>query len=57
MLEETLENNSLNESDLEDFVKLSKSLELSDNSWTIDIDKVSKETLDISAKNQTLLKK
>jgi len=47
--------NSLNESDLEDFIKLSKTQKLSDNSWAIDIDKINKETLDISVKNPNIV--
>jgi len=43
--------NSLNENDLEDFIQLSKSQKISDNSWSIDINKINKETLDLSANN------
>ena len=32
--------NSLNESDLTDFIKLAKTQKLSDNSWSIDIEKM-----------------
>ena len=35
--------NSLNENDLEDFIKLAKTQKLSDNSWSIDIDKINKD--------------
>ena len=35
--------NSLNENDLEDFIKLSKTQKLSDNSWSIDIKKLIKK--------------
>ena len=43
--------NSLNENDLEDFIKLSKEQKLSDNSWLIDIDKINKETLNLNVNN------
>jgi type I restriction enzyme M protein len=47
--------NSLNESDLEDFIKLSKSQKLSYNSWTIDIDSINKDTLDLGASNPNIV--
>ena len=43
--------NPLNENDLEDFVKLSKEQKLSDNSWSKDINKINKDTFDLSVKN------
>jgi type I restriction enzyme M protein len=43
--------NSLNESDLAEFVKLQKTKADSDNSWSIDIKDVDKETSDLSVKN------
>ena len=43
--------NPLNENDLEDFVKLSKTQKLSDNSWSIDIDKINKETFGLNVNN------
>ena len=43
--------NPLNENDLEDFVKLSKEKKLSDNSWSKDINKINKDTFDLSVKN------
>jgi type I restriction enzyme M protein len=43
--------NSLNENDLENFIKLSKTQKLSDNSWSIDIDKINKDTLSLNAHN------
>lgn len=43
--------NSLNENDLADFVKLQKTKADSENSWTVDIKNVDKNTWDLSAKN------
>ena len=43
--------NSLNENDLADFIQLAKSQKLSDNSWSIEIEKINKETLDLSVQN------
>ena len=43
--------NPLNEADLAEFVKLQKTKATSDNSWTIDIKDVNKETCDLSVKN------
>ena len=43
--------NPLNEADLAEFVKLQKTKANSDNSWTIDIKDVNKETCDLSVKN------
>ena len=47
--------NSLNENDLEDFIKLSKEQKLSDNSWLIDIDKINKETLNLNVNNPNIV--
>ena len=47
--------NSLNESDLEDFIKLAKIQELSDNSWSIDINNINKETLDLGVQNPNIV--
>ena len=47
--------NSLNENDLEDFIKLSKSQKISDNSWSIDINKINKETFDMGVKNPNIV--
>src|SRR6056300_110008 len=47
--------NSLNENDLEDFIKLSKTQKLSNNSWSIDIDKINKDTLDLSVSNPNII--
>lgn len=47
--------NSLNENDLEDFIKLSKTQKLSDNSWSIDIDKINKDTLDLGVSNPNIV--
>ncbi len=43
--------NPLNENDLEDFIKLSKKQSSTDNSWTINIDKVDTKIFDLSVKN------
>ena len=43
--------NPLNEADLAEFVKLQKTKGNSDNSWSIDIKDVNKETFDLSVKN------
>ncbi|MFH1608440.1 MAG: class I SAM-dependent DNA methyltransferase [Patescibacteria group bacterium] len=43
--------NPLNEKDLAEFVKLQKTKADSDNSWSIDIKDVNKETFDLSVKN------
>jgi type I restriction enzyme M protein len=43
--------NPLNEKDLEEFVKLQKTKTNSDNSWTVKIENVNKETYDLSVKN------
>ena len=42
---------SLNESELEDFVKLAKTQKSSNNSWAVSIDEINKETLDLGIKN------
>tara|TARA_A100001015_G_C14975179_1_gene706925 strand:- start:209 stop:1666 length:1458 start_codon:yes stop_codon:yes gene_type:complete len=47
--------NPLNENDLEDFVKLVKTQEPSKNSWTIDIDKINKKTLDLGVQNPNIV--
>ena len=47
--------NSLNENDLKDFIKLSVTKKISDNSWSIDIDKINKETFDLSAQNPNII--
>jgi type I restriction enzyme M protein len=43
--------NPLNEADLEQFVKLQKTKADSENSWTVDMKDVDKETFDLSVKN------
>lgn len=47
--------NSLNEKDLEDFIKLAKKQRLSDNSWLVDIDKINQKTLDIGVQNPNIM--
>jgi type I restriction enzyme M protein len=46
---------SLNEKDLEDFIKLANTQKLSHNSWSIDIEKINKETFDLGAKNPNII--
>jgi len=46
--------NSLNENDLEDFIKLAKAQKPSDNSWSIDLEKINKETLDMGVSNPNI---
>src|SRR5665647_2771503 len=43
--------NSLNEKDLSDFVKLQKTKEESENSWSINVKDIDQTTFDLSAKN------
>jgi len=43
--------NSLNENDLEDFIKLFKNKEETVNSWSISVDKLNLETLDLTVNN------
>ena len=43
--------------DLEDFIKLALTQKLSNNSWVIDLEKVNKETLDISVSNPNIIEK
>jgi type I restriction enzyme M protein len=43
--------NSLNESDLAEFVQLQKTFANSENSWSFDIDNIDTSTYDLSAKN------
>jgi len=43
--------NALNEKDLEEFVNFSKIKQESENSWTVKIDNINKETWDLSANN------
>ena len=49
--------NSLNESDLKDFIKLAKTRQLSDNSWYVDIDKINTDILDLSVQNPNKVEK
>tara|TARA_B100000886_G_scaffold340186_1_gene308312 strand:+ start:269 stop:1723 length:1455 start_codon:yes stop_codon:yes gene_type:complete len=46
--------NSLNETDLEDFKALQKTKSNSDNSWTVSIDDIDKETWDLSSTNPNI---
>ena len=43
--------NSLNEKDLEDFIKLAKTQKTNQDSWLISINEINKETLDLGVKN------
>ena len=47
--------NSLNENDLEDFIKLAKVQKLSDNSWFKDINKINTKTLDLGVQNPNVV--
>ncbi|WP_440929547.1 N-6 DNA methylase [Candidatus Pelagibacter sp.] len=47
--------NSLNENDLEDFIKLSKTQKISDNSWSVDINKIDTKTFDLSVNNPKII--
>ena len=49
--------NSLNENDLTDFIKLAKTRKLSDNSWTIDIEKINKDTWNLIVNNPNRVEK
>ena len=49
--------NSLNENDLEDFIELSKTQKISDNSWSININKINKDTFDMAVKNPNIIEK
>jgi len=44
-------NNSLNDADMEEFIKLHKRHEDSENSWTIDLKSLDSKTYDLSVKN------
>lgn len=43
--------NPLNEQDLAEFVKMSKTLELSDNSWLFDVADINTDTWDLTVNN------
>ena len=47
--------NPLNERDLADFVELSKSKELSDNSWLLDVENINKDTWDLTVNNPNIV--
>ena len=47
--------NSLNENDLADFIKLVNTQKLSYNSWSIDLEKINKETFDLGIKNPNII--
>jgi type I restriction enzyme M protein len=46
--------NSLNENDLAEFVNLAKTQKLSENSWSIEIEKINKDTWDLVVKNPNM---
>ena len=48
-------NSPLNENDLEDFIKLAKTRELSENSWSVDINKINKDTFELGVKNPNIV--
>ena len=43
--------NPLNENDLEDFVKIAKAQKPSNNSWSVDINEINKDTFELSVSN------
>tara|TARA_A100001015_G_scaffold309644_1_gene409474 strand:- start:2135 stop:3589 length:1455 start_codon:yes stop_codon:yes gene_type:complete len=47
--------NSLNENDLADFIKLAKNQKLSNNSWSINIEKIDKSTLNLGVQNPNIV--
>ncbi len=47
--------NLLNENDLKDFIKLSKTQNISDNSWSIDINKINKDTFELGVQNPNIV--
>ncbi|MDA8822299.1 type I restriction-modification system subunit M [Candidatus Pelagibacter bacterium] len=47
--------NSLNESDLEDFIELSKTQKISHNSWSVNIKKINTETWELGIKNPNII--
>ena len=47
--------NSLNENDIADFIKLAKTQKLSDNSWSVDIEKINKDTWNLVVKNPNIV--
>ncbi len=49
--------NPLNENDLKDFIKLSKNQKLSNNSWSIEINKINKDNFDLGFQNPNIIKK
>jgi len=49
--------NPLNESDLDNFIKLTKTQKHSDNSWSIDIEKINKETINLDVSNPNIVEK
>ena len=49
--------NPLNMNDLEEFINLAKTKKLSDNSWSIDIEKINKETFDLGVSNPNITEK
>ena len=49
--------NSLNENDLRSFINLEKTKKISDNSWSIDINNINKETLDLGVQNPNIVEK
>ena len=47
--------NPLNDNDLVDFINLEKKRNSSENSWSVDIDNINKDTLDIGVQNPNII--
>ena len=47
--------NPLNDNDLSEFVKFSRKIELNENSWVVDIEKINKETWELTANNPNIV--
>jgi type I restriction enzyme M protein len=47
--------NPLNENDLKEFIIFAKNKKISKNSWSIDIEKINKETLDLGVSNPSIV--
>ena len=49
--------NPLNDNDMKEFLQLQRNFEDSEKSWTIDVEDLDTETLDLSVKNPNVKKK
>ena len=47
--------NSLNEKDLSEFVEMAKTKELSNNSWSVDVATIRKDTWDLNVNNPNIV--